>query len=154
MKILVEQWFEHYGAPKKLHCDEDVRIRGDAGLYKTVFGGVNIQVTTGVLYANTSNPLSERQTRVVRQNVRIVMKQEDTNFWVRFLPRALLTLNSQQISSNSYAPHESSHGGRPMWSFKTPFLGHHKSPAGDSLEHKQDLATWQELTSSTFMNVR
>ena len=94
MKILVEQWFEHYGAPKKLHRDEDVRIRGDAGLYKTVFGGVNIQVTTGVLYANTSNPLWERQTRVVRQNVRIVMKQEDADFWVRLLPRALLTLNS------------------------------------------------------------
>ena len=26
VKILVEQWFEHYGAPKEVHFDEDVRI--------------------------------------------------------------------------------------------------------------------------------
>ena len=96
MNILVEQWFEHYGAPKKLHRDEDVRIWGDAGLYKTVFGGVNIQVTTAVPNVNTSNPLWERQTRVVRHNLRIVIKQEDTKFWVRLLPGALLTMNSQK----------------------------------------------------------
>ena len=26
VKVLVEQWFEHYGAPKQVHSDEDVRI--------------------------------------------------------------------------------------------------------------------------------
>ena len=29
VKILVEQCFEHYGAPKEVHSDEDVRIRTD-----------------------------------------------------------------------------------------------------------------------------
>ena len=29
VKILVQQWFEHYGAPKQVHSDEDVCIQGD-----------------------------------------------------------------------------------------------------------------------------
>ena len=28
-KILVEQWFQHYGAPKEVHSDKDLRIRSD-----------------------------------------------------------------------------------------------------------------------------
>ena len=31
VKILVEQWFEHYWAPKQVHSDGDVRIRSDTG---------------------------------------------------------------------------------------------------------------------------
>ena len=31
VKMLVEQWFESYGAPRQVHSDEDVRIRSDTG---------------------------------------------------------------------------------------------------------------------------
>ena len=31
VKILGKQWFRHYGAPKEVHSDEDVRIRSDTG---------------------------------------------------------------------------------------------------------------------------
>ena len=31
VKMLVEQWFEPYGAPKQVHSDEDIRIRSDTG---------------------------------------------------------------------------------------------------------------------------
>ena len=31
VKLLVEQWFEPYGAPKQVHSDDDVRIRIDTG---------------------------------------------------------------------------------------------------------------------------
>ena len=48
MRVLVEQWFELYGAPKEVHADEDVRIRSDTGCYKTVLEALNDQVTTGV----------------------------------------------------------------------------------------------------------
>ena len=34
VKMLVQQWFEPYGAPKQVHSDEDVRIRSDTGWYK------------------------------------------------------------------------------------------------------------------------
>ena len=34
VKMLVEQWFEPYGAPKQVHSDEDVRIHSDTGWHK------------------------------------------------------------------------------------------------------------------------
>ena len=86
MKILVEQWFEHYGAPKEVHFDEDGRIRSDTGCYNRVLDALNVHVTIGVPYTHTSNPLCERRNRVLEQNLRILMKQERTKDWVRLLP--------------------------------------------------------------------
>ena len=74
VKMLVEQWFEPYGAPKQVHSDEDVRIRSDTGWYKRVLNALNVEVTTGVPYTHMSNPLCERQNRVVEQSLRILMK--------------------------------------------------------------------------------
>ena len=48
VKLLVEQWFEHYGAPKEVHSDEDVRIRSATGWYRRVLDALNVHVTTGV----------------------------------------------------------------------------------------------------------
>ena len=99
-----------------------------------------VRVTTGVPYTQTSNPLCERKNRVVEQKLRIMMKQEHTKDWVRLLHWDGLTMNSQQSSSTSYTPHELFHGWRSPWFFKTPFPEDYKSPLGDRLEHKQDLA--------------
>ena len=78
VKMLVEQWFEPYGALKQVQSDEDVRIRSDTGWYKRVLNALNVEVTTGVLYTHTSNPLCDRQSRVVEQKLRILIKQEGT----------------------------------------------------------------------------
>ena len=91
-------------------------------------------------YTHTSNPLCDRQNRVVETNLRILMKQERTKDWLRLLPWAVLTMNSQQSSSTGYTPHELFHAGRPAWFFKTPFPEDFKSPVGNWLEHKQALA--------------
>ena len=111
VKMLVEQWFEPYGAPKQVHSDEDVRIRSDTGWYKRVLNALNVEVTTGVPYTHTSNPLCERQNRVVEQNLRILMKQERTKDWVRLVPWAVHSMNSQRSSSTGFTPHELFHGG-------------------------------------------
>ena len=71
------------------------------------------------------------------QNLRILMKQERTKDWVRLVPWALLTMNSQRSSSTGFTPHELFHGERPAWFFKTAFPEDFKSPVGDWLEHKQ-----------------
>ena len=123
-----------------MHSDEDVRIRSDTGWYKRVLNALNVQVTTGVPYTHASNPLCERQNRVVEQNLRILMKQERTKDWVRLLPWAVLTMNSQRSSSTGFTPHELFHGGRPAWFFNTPFPEDYKSPVGDWQEHKQSMA--------------
>ena len=111
-----------YGAPKQVHSDEDVRIRSDTGWYKRVLNALSVEVPTGVPYTHTSNPLCERQNRLVEQNLRILMKQERTKDRVRLVRWAVLTVNSQRSSSTGFTPHELFHGGRPAWFFKTPFL--------------------------------
>ena len=139
VKMLVKQWFEPYGAPKQVHSDEDVRIRSDTRWYKRVLNVLNVEVTTGVPYTHTSNPLCERQNRVVQHNLRILMTQERTKDWVRLVPWAVLTMNSQRSTSTGFSPHELFNGGRPAWVFKTPFPEDFKSPVGDWLEHKQSM---------------
>ena len=140
VKMLVEQWLAPYRAPKQVHSDEDVRISNDTGWYKRVLNALHVEVTTGVPYTHTSNPLCERQNRVVEQNLRILMKQERTKDWVRLVPWAVLTMNSQRSSSTGFTPHQLFHGGRPAGVFKTPFPEDFKSPVGDWLEHKQSMA--------------
>ena len=76
VKMLVEQWFEPYGAPKQVYSDEDVRIRNDRGWYKRVLNALNVEATAGVRYTHTSNHLCERQNRAVEQNLRILMRFE------------------------------------------------------------------------------
>ena len=111
VKMLVEQWFEPYGAPKQVHSDEDVRMLSDTGWYKRVLNALYVEVTTGVPYTHTSNPLCEKQNRVVEQNLRILMKQEGTKDWIRLVPWAVLTMNSGRSSSTGFTPHEMFHGG-------------------------------------------
>ena len=50
MKILLEQSFEPYRAPKEVHCDEDGRIRSHGGGYKCLLNARSAQVITGVPY--------------------------------------------------------------------------------------------------------
>ena len=140
VKILVEQWFEPYGAPKDVHSDEDVRIRSDTGWCKRVLNALSGQMTTCVPYTHTSNPLCERQTRVVEQNLRILMKQERTGDWVRLLPWAVLTMNLQRSSSKVFPPHKLFHGGWSAWFFNALLREDFKSPFGDWSEHRQSLA--------------
>ena len=68
VKMLVEQWFEPFEAPKQVHSNEDVRIRSDTGWYKPVLNALDVEVTTDVPYTHTFNPLCERQNRVVELN--------------------------------------------------------------------------------------
>ena len=111
VKMLVEQWFEPYGAPTQVHSNEDVRIRSDTGGYKRVLNARKVEVTRGVPYTHTSNLLCERQNRVVEQNLRILMKQERTKDWLHVVPWAVLTMNSQSSPSTGFTPHELFHGG-------------------------------------------
>ena len=140
VKTLVEQWFEHYRAPKEVHSDKDVRIRSDTGWYKRVPDALKVHVTTGVPYTNTSNPPCERQDRVVEQNLRILLKQGRTKHWVRLLPWAVLTMNTRGSSSTGYTLKNPSMEGVLQFFFKTAFPEEYKSPVRDWLEHRQDLA--------------
>ena len=96
IKILLEEWFCVYGAPKEINSDKDVRVRSDTGWYKRVLRSLNVQVSTGIPYSHTSNPLCERHIRVLKENVRIWCKTERTRDWVRLPPVISLMMNSQE----------------------------------------------------------
>ena len=81
LKILVEHWFGHYGAPKEVHSDKDIHIRSDTRWYKRVLDALNVHVNTGVPYSHISKPLCERQNPVVEQNLRILMKKGGYQRW-------------------------------------------------------------------------
>ena len=63
-----------------------------------MLNALNVEVTTGVPYTHTSNPLCERQKRVVQQNLRYLMRKERTKDWVHLVPWAVLTMNSPRSS--------------------------------------------------------
>ena len=123
-----------------MHSNENLRIQSDTGWYKRVLDALNVHVTTAVPYTHTSHPLCERQNLVAEQEPRNLMKQEHTKDWIRLLPWAVRTMNSQESSSTDYTPRKRFHGERPAWFFKAPFPDDCKSPAGDWLERRQDLA--------------
>ena len=122
IKILLEEWFCVYGAPKEINSDEDVRVRSDTGWYKRVLRCLNVRVSTGIPYSHTSNPLCERQIRVLKENVRIWCKTERTRDWVRLLLVISLIMNSQESSATGYSPHELFLG-RPAWFLHAPYPG-------------------------------
>ena len=78
VNILVEQWWEHYREPREVHSAEKVRIGGDTGWYKRLLGALNVHVTTRVPYTHTSDPLCDRQNRVVEQSLWILMKKKQS----------------------------------------------------------------------------
>ena len=63
-------------------------------------------MSTGIPYTHTSNPLRERQIRVLKENVRIWCKTERTKDRVRLLPVISLMMNSQESSATGFSPHE------------------------------------------------
>ena len=120
IKILLEEWFFVFGAPKEINSDDDVRVRSDTGWYKRVLKSLNVHMLTGIPYTHKSNPLCEQQIRVLKENVRILCKTEGTKDWVRLLPVISLMRNSQECSATGYTPRELFMG-RPVWFLHAPY---------------------------------
>ena len=136
IKILLEEWFCVYGAPKEINSDEDVPVRSDTGWYKRALRSLNVQVSTGIPYSHTSNALCERQIRVLKENVRIWCKTERTRDWMRLLPVISLMMNSQENSATGYSPHELFLG-RPAWFLHAPYPEDTHSSVGELVQEQQ-----------------
>ena len=98
-KIVLEEWLGLYGAPEKINFDEHGRVGFDIACYKRVLRSVNVQVSTGSPYTDMSNPLRERQFRVLKESVRISCKTERTKDGVRLLRVISLMMNSHESSA-------------------------------------------------------
>ena len=106
------------------------------GWYKRVLRSLNVQVSTGIPYSHTSNPLCERQIRVLKENVRIWCKTERTRDWVRLLPVVSLMMNSQESSATGYSPHELFLG-LPAWFLHAPYPEDSHSSVGEWVQEQQ-----------------
>ena len=137
IRVHLEEWFCVYGAPKEINSDEDVQIRSDTGWYKRVLRSLNVQVSTGIPYTHTSNPLCERQILVLKENVRICCKTERTKDWVRLLHVISLMINSQESSARGYTPHELFMG-RPAWFRHAPYPEDSYSNVGKWMKEQQN----------------
>ena len=137
IKILLEEWFCVYGAPREINSDEGVRVRSDTGWYKRVLRSPNVQVSTGIPHTHTSNPLRERQIPVLKENVMIWCKTERTKDWVRLLPVISLMMNSQESSATGYSPHELFMG-HPAWLLHAPYPEDSYSTEGEWVKEQQD----------------
>ena len=94
-------------------------------------------MSTGIPYTHTSNPLCERQIRVLKENVRIWCKTERTKDWVRLLPVISLMMNSQETLATGYSPHELFMG-RPAWFLHASYLEDSYSTVGKWVKEQQD----------------
>ena len=137
IKILLEEWFYVYEGPKEINFDEDIWIRSDTGWYKRVLRSLNVQVSTGIPYTHTSNPLCERRIPVLKENVSIWCKTEGTKDWVRLLAVVSLTMNSQESSATGYSPHELFMG-RPVWFLHAPYPEDSYSTVGKWVKEHRD----------------
>ena len=137
IKILLEEWFCVYGAPKELNSDEDVRVRSNTGWYKRVLRSLNVQLSTGIPYTHTSNPVCERQIRVLKENVRIWCKTECTKDLVRLLPVISVMMNCQESSATGYSPHKLFMG-RPASFLHAPYPEDSYSTVGKWVQEQQD----------------
>ena len=137
IKILLEEWFCVYGAPKEINSNEDVRVRLDTGWYKRVLRSHNVQVSMGFPYTHTSNPLCERQIRILKENVKIWCKTERTEEPVRLLPVISLMMNSQESSATCFSAHELFMG-RPAWFLHAPYPEDSYSTVGKWVKEQQD----------------
>ena len=96
-------------------------------------------MSTGIPYTHTSNPLCERQIRVLNKNVRIWCKTERTKDWVRLLPVISLMMNSQKSSATGYSPRELFMG--PLARFlHAPYPEDSYSTVGKWVKEQQDKA--------------
>ena len=93
-------------------------------------------MSTGIPYSHTSNPLWERQIRVLKENVRICCKTERTRDWVRLLPVISLMMNSQESSATGYSPHELFLG-RLAWFLHAPYPEDTHSSVGEWVQEQQ-----------------
>ena len=135
--ILLEERFCVYGAHKEINSDEDIGVCSNTGWYKRVLRSLNVQVSTGVPHTHTTNPLCERQIRVLKQNVRIWCKTKRTKDWVRLLPVVSLMLNSQESSAICYSPHELFMR-RLAWFLHAPYPEDSYSTVGKWVKEQQD----------------
>jgi transposase InsO family protein len=86
LKMIFSEWIRHYGKPREIMSDNDVRFTSENGWWRRVFKNLDIKVNFSIPRRPESNGLCERINRSFNQNMRILMSQTKTKDWVKLVP--------------------------------------------------------------------
>jgi Chromo (CHRromatin Organisation MOdifier) domain len=101
--LYAEKVFPHYGVPRKIISDRDLRFTADFA--KAVCGQLKIHQNISTVYHPQTDGQSERANARLEQYIRIYGNAEQDN-WVNLLPLAQYVHNSWTNASTGYAPFE------------------------------------------------
>ena len=116
LKTILKEWISHFGKPREILSDNDVRFSQEKGFYQSAFKALGIDVHFGIPRHPQSNGLCERINRSFLQNCRAMSLDCKTMDWPKLCPFISWTMNSQISSSTGFSPSELFLG-RPSWKF-------------------------------------
>ena len=118
MKLILQEWIQHYGKPMEIMSDNDIRFSQEKGFYQKAFSALGVKVNFCVPRHPQSNGLCERINRSFIQNMRVLSMELKTNNWPKLIPLVNFIMNSQITMTTGFSPHELFLG-RPSWKFET-----------------------------------
>ena len=116
LKLIFKEWISHFGKPREILSDNDVRFSQEKGFYQSAFKAIGVHVHFGVPRHPQSNGLCERVNRSFLQNCRALSLDYKTMDWPKLCPMVAWIMNSQLSSSTGFSPCELFLG-RPSWKF-------------------------------------
>jgi transposase InsO family protein len=116
LKLILSEWISHYGCPKEILSDNDVRFSSEKGFYQRAFSSLGIETKFSLPRHPESNGLCERINRSFIQNIRILSLDKRTVEWPKLVPFVTFIMNSQVSPQTGYTPHELFLG-KEAWKF-------------------------------------
>ena len=106
LKLIMSEWISHYGCPREILSDNDVRFSSEKGFYQRAFSTLGINTRFSLPRHPESNGICERVNRSFVQNVRILSMDKKTVEWPKLVPFVTYIMNSQVSPQTGYTPHE------------------------------------------------
>jgi len=116
LKLILKEWIQHYGKPREILSDNDVRFSQEKGFYQSAFKSLGIDTHFGLPRRPQSNGICERTNRSFIQNARALSIDCKTMDWPKLCPLVTWIMNSQISSQTGYSPSDLFLG-RPSWNF-------------------------------------
>jgi len=105
-KLILSEWISHYGKPREILSDNDIRFSSEKGFYQSAFQSLGISTHFSLPRHPESNGLCERTNRSFVQNIRILSMQMKTLDWPKLVPMVTWVMNSPVSPQTGFTPSE------------------------------------------------